>query len=118
MANAYHMDALRKQRVLDRKNDALRRMMNAGSEDSVPGDIVQKALQQSTTDGLVTTDMGQYSQVRLPKIDKVYWLVANGNNNKNSSLPLKEYSPLPASFRNIKRDTTYTLFHSYEFYQD
>ncbi|KAK6187523.1 hypothetical protein SNE40_005528 [Patella caerulea] len=62
MAQAYHWDALRKKRVLDRKHEALDRLMHAGSENPVPTHIMARACEPASN--IVSTDPEQFNQIR------------------------------------------------------
>ncbi|XP_046337274.1 uncharacterized protein LOC124118971 isoform X4 [Haliotis rufescens] len=64
MANSYHMEALRKQRLLDRKNEALRRLEKQGTDltkDAVMDGYLSK---QTPKESPLITDEGQFNQQR------------------------------------------------------
>ncbi|XP_046337271.2 uncharacterized protein LOC124118971 isoform X1 [Haliotis rufescens] len=106
MANSYHMEALRKQRLLDRKNEALRRLEKQGTDltkDAVMDGYLSK---QTPKESPLITDEGQFNQQRChlpmfrvneeglknryrnrqelaPHCDKAFALLYPGNDNSD-----------------------------------
>ncbi|XP_046337276.2 uncharacterized protein LOC124118971 isoform X6 [Haliotis rufescens] len=92
MANSYHMEALRKQRLLDRKNEALRRLEKQGTDltkDAVMDGYLSK---QTPKESPLITDEGQFNQQRN-----------QGRNGHNCHKHI--------NYSNVASDTIYPILH-------
>nr|XP_011454469.1 uncharacterized protein LOC105347200 isoform X6 [Crassostrea gigas] len=108
--SAYHMEALRRQRVIDRKRAALDKMVNGGSQDTGPN--VEQA---NAKNPILFSGPGDYDTNRN-QIEDV--LGENSQARKNKPLPKKQMpvkKPPPESIRNIKRNMVFKILHPYDF---
>ncbi|XP_046549604.1 uncharacterized protein LOC124259514 isoform X5 [Haliotis rubra] len=64
MANSYHMEALRKQRLLDRKNEALTRLESQGSDLTREAVMDGYLSKKTPKESVLITDGGQFDQQR------------------------------------------------------
>ncbi|XP_046337275.1 uncharacterized protein LOC124118971 isoform X5 [Haliotis rufescens] len=120
MANSYHMEALRKQRLLDRKNEALRRLEKQGTDltkDAVMDGYLSK---QTPKESPLITDEGQFNQQRQNHESLLAKNLRKGfdfSQNRKHRLENESIPNLPPpTILAIQRDHVYKIFHPYDFH--
>ncbi|XP_046549603.1 uncharacterized protein LOC124259514 isoform X4 [Haliotis rubra] len=92
MANSYHMEALRKQRLLDRKNEALTRLESQGSDLTREAVMDGYLSKKTPKESVLITDGGQFDQQRN-----------QGGNGHNCHKHV--------NFSNVASDKIYPILH-------
>ena len=105
--SAYHNEALRRQRAIERKNEAQRRLLNGpqSNEAHLEGHPDYK-------DPILYSGPGHYEQNREVNnpID------CQDEKDIPGKAQLKTPKPLPESLRNVERDSVYKILHPYDFH--
>ncbi|XP_052067884.1 uncharacterized protein LOC127707419 isoform X12 [Mytilus californianus] len=106
--SAYHNEALRRQRIIERKRDAQVRLLEGPQSNEMPG-----YGGADMKDTVLYSGPGHFEQSREVLQPNDYMTKANKPARKHQ---LKTPKPLPDSIRNIDRDNVFKILHPYDFH--
>ncbi|XP_052067881.1 uncharacterized protein LOC127707419 isoform X9 [Mytilus californianus] len=120
--SAYHNEALRRQRIIERKRDAQVRLLEGPQSNEMPGyggadmkDTVLYSGPGHFEQSRITRQVRKKEEHLLREVlqPNDYMTKANKPARKHQ---LKTPKPLPDSIRNIDRDNVFKILHPYDFH--